>query len=197
MAKTVRKTDGWKSKQWYSVVSPELLGSVSVGEAVANNPDTLVGRVVETTLGDVLGDYSKQNVKLRLKVDRFGGDTAYTKFVEYQLTQDYLRSLVKRRSSIINLIVDVVTKDGSNVRVKPCSFTIKRAHLEQVRGIRRTMGQIIEERARDLDFDQFIQEILSGKLSATIYKEVKNIYPLRRVEIGKVEVMGKRRLAAV
>ncbi len=197
MAKTVRKADGWKSKKWYSVVSPELLGSLSVGEALANNPDDLVGRIVETTLGDVMGDFSKQNVKLRFKVDRVGGDTAYTKFVEYQLTQDYLRSLVKRQSSIINLVVDVVTKDGATVRVKPCSFTIKRAHLEQVRGIRRTMRQIIEERARDLDFDQFIQEILSGRVSAVIYKEVKKIYPLRRVEIERVKAMSKRRVAAV
>jgi small subunit ribosomal protein S3Ae len=191
LAKPTRKTDSWKSKKWYSVMSPELLGNVNVGETIASNPDSLVGRVLETTLGDVVGDFSKQNIKLRLKISRVGGDTAYTKFVGHQLTQDYLRSLVKRRSSTIDSNIDVVTNDGYTVRVKPSCFTIKRAHLTQIRALRKLMNNIISEHAREYNFDQFIKEILNGKLSATIYKEAKKIYPLRRVEIRKTEVKGE------
>jgi small subunit ribosomal protein S3Ae len=191
LAKPTRKTDGWKSKQWYSVISPEVLGTVNVGETVTNDPDNLVGRVIETTLGDVVKDFAKQNIKLKLKIARIGGDSAYTKFMGHQMTQDYLRSLVKRRSSTIDSNIDVVTSDGYKVRVKPSCFTIKRAHLTQIHGLRKLMNQVIRDHAKQHNFDQFLQEILNGKLSAMIYKEAKKIYPLRRVEIRKTEVKGE------
>lgn len=194
MAKPTRKTDSWKSKKWYSVISPEMLGSVNVGETITSDPDNLPGRVMETTLGDIVNDFTKQNIKLKLKIARVGGDTAHTKFIGHQITQDYLRSLIKRRSSTIDSNLDVTTSDGYIVRVKPSCFTIKRAHATQIRSLRQLMNQIIREYAKEHRFDEFIQDILNGKLSANIYKEAKKIYPLRRVEIRKTEV--KREPAA-
>lgn len=194
MAKPTRKTDNWKSKNWYSVLSPEILGTVNVGKTITSNPDNLIGRVIETTLGDVTRDFSKQNIKLKLKISRIGGDSAHTKFMGHQLTQDYLRSLVKRRSSAIDSNIDVTTSDGYKIRVKPTCFTLKRAHLVQIEGMRKQMNHIIAGRAKILNFNQFMEEAFNGKLSSIIYKETKKIYPLRRVEIRKTEV--KREAAA-
>ncbi len=50
------------------------------------------------------------------------------------------------------------------------------------------MDRIVIERASELNFEQFIEEAIMGKLSANIYRNAKYIYPLRRVEIRKTEV---------
>ncbi|MCX9012215.1 MAG: 30S ribosomal protein S3ae [Candidatus Methanoperedens sp.] len=184
----VAKAEGWKAKQWYNLVAPEMFGKASIGETVADEPEKLVGRVIEVTLGELTNDLSKQNIKLVLKVDSVGGDSAYTKFTGHQLTQDYLRSLVKRQTSSIETNVSVRTKDNYTIRVKPSCFTIKRARANQIKEIRSIMNGVIAARAKELDMAQFVQEVVTGKLSANIYHDVKPIYPLRRVEIRKTEI---------
>ncbi len=183
-----KAAEGWKAKQWYNLVAPEMFGKTNIGETVAEVPEKLIGRVVEITLGELTNDLSKQNTKLLLKIDRVGGDSAYTKFMGHQLTQDYLRSLVKRQTSAVETNVSVTTKDGYTIRVKPSCFTIKRARANQVKAIRSIMNNVIEAKAKEMDMPQFVQEVITGKLSASIYHDVKPIYPLRRVEVRKTEI---------
>ncbi len=184
----VTKAEGWKAKQWYNLVAPEMFGKANIGETVADVPEKLMGRIIEVTLGELTNDLSKQNIKLLLKVDSVGGDSAYTKFTGHQLTQDYLRSLIKRSTSNIETNISVSTKDGYTIRVKPSCYTIKRARANQVKAIRVIMNNVIINRAKELDMEQFVQEIVTGKLSASIYHDVKPVYPLRRVEVRKTEV---------
>ena len=183
-----KAAEGWKAKQWYNLVAPDMFGKTNIGETVAEEPEKLIGRVVEITLGELTNDLSKQNTKLILKIDRVGGDSAYTKFMGHQMTQDYLRSLVKRETSAVETNVSVTTKDGYTIRVKPSCFTIKRARANQVKAIRQIMNNVIEAKAKELDMQQFVQEVITGKLSASIYHDVKPVYPLRRVEVRKTEI---------
>ena len=186
-----RKAESRKAKQWYKVISPEMFGRSPVGETIANDPERIVGRVIETTLGDLTNNFSKQNTKLRFRVDRVAGDSAYTRFVGHEMTTDYIRSLVKRRTSRIDAIVDVTTTDGYQVRVKPSCFTVKRARANQVKSIREISKQVVLQKASGLDLNQLIQEVVLGKLSLDIYKEAKMVYPLRRVEVRKTEIVAE------
>ena len=184
----VTKAEGWKAKSWYNLVAPDMFGKTNIGETVADVPEKLIGRIVEITLGELTNDLSKQNTKLILKIDRVGGDSAYTKYMGHQLTQDYLRSLVKRQTSAVETNISVITKDGYTLRVKPSCFTIKRARANQVKAIRQIMNNVIAAKAKELDMEQFVQDVVTGKLSAIIYHDVKPIYPLRRVEVRKTEI---------
>jgi len=186
-----RKVDGWKSKQWYNIVTPEMMGQQEIGETFSNEPEQLLGRVIEVTLGDLTNDMSKYNVKLALKIDQIGGDSAYTKFIGHDLTRDYLRSLIKRQTSMVTANLDVMTKDGYKFRVKPTCFTVKRARSSQIKAIRQHMTSIVQRRARESDFNTFVQDAVLGKLSAQIYRNVKTLYPLRRVEILKSQVLAE------
>jgi small subunit ribosomal protein S3Ae len=168
-----------------------MFGRSQVGETISNDPSKLVGRVIETTLGDLTNNFSKQNTKLRFKVDQVAGDSAYTKFVGHEMTTDYLRSLVKRRTCRIDSVVDVNTTDGFTVRVKPSCFTVKRARANQVKTIRTLANEVVVAKAGTLDLSSLIQEVVLGKLSLDVYKEAKEIYPLRRVEIRKTEILSE------
>ncbi len=186
-----RKAESRKSKQWYKVISPEMFGRSPVGETIAYDPEKVVGRIIETTLGDLTNNFSKQNTKLKFRVDRIAGDSAYTKFVGHEMTTDYLRSLVKRRTSRIDSIIDIATTDGYQVRVKPSCFTVKRARANQVKSIREISKNVILEKSKGLDLNQLIQDIVNGKLSLDIYKEAKMVYPLRRVEVRKTQIVAE------
>jgi len=107
-----RRVEGWKAKSWYKVYTPESLGKAYIGDTIAGDPESVVGRIMQTTLGEIINDYSKQNVKMKFRVANVAADSAYTEFVGHELTRDYLRSLVKRRTTRIDSHVPVLTKDG-------------------------------------------------------------------------------------
>ncbi|HDJ38088.1 MAG TPA: 30S ribosomal protein S3ae [Methanosarcinales archaeon] len=188
--KTTRKVDRWKSKEWYQIVAPEMFGRSVIGETFADAPEKLIGRTIDVTVGEMTKEFSKQNVKLRFKINEASGNTADTTFVGHRLANDYIGSLVKRQTSRIDANLEVYTKDGYRLRIKPTCFTTHRAKTSQIIGMRKKVEALVFERARKLDFEKLIEEIVTGKFSAKIYRSVKQIYPLRRVEILKTEITG-------
>jgi small subunit ribosomal protein S3Ae len=189
--KVQRKIDGWKSKEWFNIEAPVYLNRAIVGNTMAGDPSLLLGRNVETTVGELTNDMTKNNTKVILRINNVVGDIATTDLVGHELTTDYVRSIVKRQTSRIDANIEVKTRDGYVIRVKPTCFTIKRARSSQIKAIREVMIEIVKKRASESDFETFMQEAILGRLSAGIYRQAKFIYPLRRVEIRKtyVEVM--------
>ena len=188
--KTQRKADSKKNMQVFGIEAPDYLNSVPIGITMASEPEKLIGRSVEATVGELTKDMSKNNIKMLFKIVGVNGDMAKTELVGHELTTDYLRSIVKRQTSKIDATIDIRTRDGYVVRVKPTSFTVKRARSSQIKAIRELMIKIVAKRAAGLKFEEFAQEALLGKLAANIYRQAKIIYPLRRVEIRKTEVLS-------
>ena len=93
-----RRVEGWKAKSWFKVHVPDNLGKAYIGDTIANDADSVVGRIMQATLGEITNDYAKQHIKMSFKIATVTGDSAYTEFVGHEVTRDYLRSLVKRRS---------------------------------------------------------------------------------------------------
>jgi small subunit ribosomal protein S3Ae len=165
-----------------------MFGDVKAGDTLADDPAKLLGRRVEMTVDELTGRLIKnQNLKLQLEIDEVDHNSAYTRFIGHKIDGDYLRSLARKRSSKIDSNIEVVTKDGENLRVKSSCFTLKKASEAQISQIRKIMEEVIRSRAGALEFNKYLQEIILGKLSSDIYKVAKKIYPVRRVEITKTE----------
>jgi len=53
------------------------------------------------------------------------------------------------------------------------------------------MQKIVEEKAAQLTFDEFVQEAVLGKIASDIYNEAKKIAPLRHVGVRKSKLLYK------
>ncbi|MFB6207110.1 MAG: 30S ribosomal protein S3ae [Haloglomus sp.] len=174
-----------QGKQWYTVLAPEQFDREELGDTPADESEKVLGRTIETTLGDLRDDASENNKKLTFKVDEVASDSAYTEFTTFELTRDYTRSLVRRGSSKVEAFVTVLTTDDYRLQIQPVAFTTKSADESQEQAIRRTMIDLVEETAAERTFEDVVDSVVSGRLSSAIYNEAKQIYPLRRVEIQK------------
>jgi small subunit ribosomal protein S3Ae len=183
-----RRVEGWKAKSWFKVHVPDNLGKAYIGDTIANDAESVVGRIMTATLGEIVNDYAKQHVKMSFKIATVTGDAAYTEFVGHEVTRDYLRSLVKRRSSRIDTIVQVTTKDNKKVRLTICTYTFARANLSQEHAIRNAIVQAVAVQAQAWDLTTLLNGIVSGEISRDLFKAVKTIYPTRRVEVIKSKV---------
>ena len=187
MPKAVR--DKWKLKKWYIVIAPPVFNNVILGTTPADDPLKLIGRVMEVTLYDLTGDFTQVHIHLFFQIIKVEEDKAYTRFKGHELARDYMKSLIRRRSSKIQGIFNVQTKDGYGLRITAVALTAYRCKTSQKRAIRKIMQNIIVKRAAEMTFDELIQAMLFGDLAQEIFQEAKKIYPLRKVEIYKSKLL--------
>jgi small subunit ribosomal protein S3Ae len=191
LARTVK--DKWRSKHWYKVRAPGLFQHVELGETVATEPEQVVGRTIEATLPELsgAGDAGKAHVKLRFRIERISGDgVAEARFVGHDLTSDYVRRLARRKRSKIDLSLTVTTKDGVQVVLKPVAVGEQRLQTRLRAELRHKMVQILHEEAQLRTAPEFVREMIQGDLSKVLAHGVKTLYPLKKIEIRRSEVLG-------
>ena len=190
MSRRKRVRDKWRGKSWYTVLAPSYFGNVELGAVPASEPEKLVGRVIDSTLYEVTNDFAHQYLKMRFQIIEVDGKTAHTMFKGHEYSHDYLRSLVRRRTTKVEGIFDVTTKDGYNLLVAVCAFTLSRIKTTQEHAMRAIMEKVIREKASALTLDQLAQEMVLGKIASDIYNEAKKIAPLRHVGVRKSKLLN-------
>ncbi|MFQ5892536.1 MAG: 30S ribosomal protein S3ae, partial [Candidatus Methanofastidiosia archaeon] len=179
-----------RNKNWYPILAPKMFGNQIIGETPSNDPKKVVGRTIETSLRDLTGDFKKGHIKLNFKVSKVEGNKASTEFISHEISRSYMRSQIRRRNTKIEGIVDVKTKDDKSLRVIVAGIAFKRATDIQERSVRKKICETIENAAKNLTLEQFIQELVLSKVASDAFNKAKKIFPLRRVEVVKAKVLA-------
>ena len=137
MSKAVK--DKWRRKEWYDIILPRYFGETKVGETPAEEEALLNGRVFETTLAQITGDFSQEYIKMYFQVTGVEDHKATTVFKGHEYLRDYLRSLVRRRSTKVDGIYRVTTTDGYKVKIIVTAMTQVRIKSSQEHEIRAIM----------------------------------------------------------
>ncbi len=185
-----RKIDTWKTKKWFDIMAPSLFGEQKIGETFSSDPENIVGRKIEVPLSKLVGDFSKQHVTLKFQVTEVGEKTASTRFLGHNITREYMRSLIRRKTTRIEGVSDVITKDGIKVRIKAIALALGRAQTLQEKLIRKIMQDVAAEQAKNMDFDKFMRDVVIGRIPSAMYRASGKIYPLKRMEVRKTEVLS-------
>ena len=178
------------------VVAPSFFGNVELGSVPAQEPEQLIGRVVEATLYDITADFSHHFLKMFFQVNEIDGKTAKTLFKGHEYSRDYLRSLVRRRTTKVDSLINLTTKDGYKLRIAVSALTLSRIKTSQEKIIRKMMDKTIHEKANALSLDQFVQEMVLGKIASDIYNQAKEVAPLRHVGIRKSKLLAQPQVQA-
>lgn len=188
MARQAR--DRWRTKTWYNIMAPDMFDRASLGETMADVPEKLIGRKTIVSFQDLTGDYSDGHIKLKFVIHEVKGNDALTRFVGHDFRKDYVIRLARRRRSKIDGVFNVTTKDGYSIRVKPLAIAEKRIKTTQAKSIRRIIGESVREFASSMTFSEFVKAMLSGEIAETASKRCRTIFPVRRVEVKKSEVLA-------
>ncbi|MCP8308538.1 MAG: 30S ribosomal protein S3ae [archaeon] len=190
-ARKVKIKDRWREKKWLMVVAPQSFGGMVLASFPTTNPEKALGRVLETTLFDLLKqDPQQYTIKLFFQVTKAEGDRALTILKGQEYSRDYLRSLVRRGSSMVSMIRDYTTIDGFKVRVYVIAFTQFRINSSRKRAIREAAHKVVSEKASNMTYDQFSQEVVYGKTASDILNEAKKVTHIRHIGVRKIKIMA-------
>ena len=178
------------------VVAPSFFGNIELGSIPAQEPEQLIGRVVEATLFDITADFSHHFLKMFFQVNEIDQKTAKTLFKGHEYSRDYLRSLVRRRTTKVDSLINLTTKDGYKLRIAVSALTLSRIKTSQEKIIRKMMDTTVHQKAAALSLDQFVQEVVLGKIASDIYNQAKEVAPLRHVGIRKSKLLASPQITA-
>jgi len=181
----------FKDKSWFQIVTPKIFNFKPIGEIIGLE-DTIMGRTIETLLFDFTHKYSDISLKLKFRVNQVNNEAkkCSTIFIGHQYTTDFIRSLIGRGSSKIQIILNLTTKDGFTFRLTTICTTLKRARNSQIVLIRKIMREILQEFAKSLNHEKFIAGIIYGEFQNQIQRVAKTIYPLTNCTVVKSKLVN-------
>ena len=208
---------------WYDIKAPSIFEVRNVGKTLVNRSqglstwdtsrlwftfshrrlienanDSLKGRIIEVSLGDLNKDEEQSFRKIKLRVDEVQGKNCLTNFHGMSFTSDKLRSLVRKWQTLIEAHVDVKTTDGYLLRLFAIGFTKRRqtqvrkttyAQTSQIREIRKKMFEIMTREATSCDLKELVQKFVPEAIGREIEKAARTIYPLQNVYIHKAKIL--------
>jgi small subunit ribosomal protein S3Ae len=201
-----KATDLFAKKENYDIRTPSVFPVKSAGRTIATKTagtkiarDTLMGRLFEVSLGDLKPDKEDEAYrKFILKVEDVQGFNCLTQFHGMDLTTDKLRSLVRKKQSLIEAFCDVRTTDGFAVRLFAIGFTRFRqdthrktayATSAQMRQIRKRMIEVMQKETANLDMNGLVDKLMVDSIGQEIEKHAQAIYPLQNTMIRKVKMV--------
>jgi small subunit ribosomal protein S3Ae len=186
---------------------------VPINYIPVTDPTQIKGRTIENTLHDMMKGNPDQSmdqhqIKVFIQIDKVTDGVATTIFKGHEYAKEFLRSLIRRGSSMVTFTHDYTTIDGHTFRVAMVAFTHRRVNSSKKHEIRLIGQKILSERIPQMTVDQFIQEITgskgedipretNSKLGGNLLDEAKKITAIRHLGIRKTKLVSTAESRAV
>lgn len=182
--------DKWKEKSWYTLVAPNYLGGKELTLTPSNNEQDLIGRNIEVPVSDFTGNFKRSSAKIVFKVVSCQGTKCETMFLGHSISDDYIRRMVRRRKERIDIITNMTTTDGYRVAVKIVVVTDGKLTTSKRATIRRVADDFLHSKTSTMNFEDLSRYLIGDEISGEIIESAKDIYPIKKIEVRKSEVLG-------
>ncbi len=195
MPKRRVKVDKWKLKRWYDIYAPDnLFQGVKIGETPATKKEHLLNRKVEVSLFELTGDYQHDPIKLVFKIVDVADGQAKTIFDKEYISNTYLKSLVRRRTTRVDVEVKARTKDGLLLHMFGVAFTERKIITSVKRALRRVIREELEKFIRESTLNDIFSKLYikePGDFMEQLFSKMNKIARMRKFEIRKTVVLER------
>jgi small subunit ribosomal protein S3Ae len=194
-----RVRDKWRDKQWLILDSPSSFGDFGghhINYLPITDANMAIGRVVENTLYDIKKqDQADHKTKVFVEIEKVSEGVATTIFKGHEYGKEFLRSLVRRGSSMITHIHNYNTNDGHEFRVEVITFTQRRINSSKKHEIRRVVHQLLSEKIPQWDLNNFIQQVTddNSEFHRELLEKGRKIASLRHIGIKKTKLLSSNK----
>ena len=168
-----------------------MFGQMFLYETPATDATQLVGRTVEATVSQLINDKTKGHVKLLFKIDDVKEKSANTFFHGLVCNQEYIYRNIRSGLQKMEAIDTFDTKDGWKLQITTSMILNKNTETTIQKKARKFAIGFLRESAAGSNMDEFIKNIVTGVYQKKMKKDGSHVYPVRFLEIGKIEVMKR------
>jgi len=172
-----------KKKTWFALIAPKIFNEQQIGETVASEPKSVVGRTFLQNLMSLTNDIKKQNVNVKFEVEKVESTRAMTRIVGYEIMPSSIKRMVRRNNIKMDMSFAAKTADNKSVRMKPLLLTRTDTKRSIGTKIRKLAQEHIIKYVQKAPFEEVMNDLIMHKLQSSLRESLKKIYPLRICEI--------------
>ncbi|KQB36220.1 30S ribosomal protein S3ae [Acidiplasma aeolicum] len=187
----VNTKDKWKEKSWYTVVAPSYFGEKEIALTPGSDPRYIINRTVAVPVSEFTGNFKKSSSMVLFKIDNCIGKKCSTVFIGHKVSDDAIRRMVRRRRERIDIITAVTTKDLYKIVVKIVLVADNKLTGTKRAEVRATVVSYISDRAANMKLSELALYLIGDDIYNDISDALKDIYPIKKIEIRRSEVEGK------
>jgi small subunit ribosomal protein S3Ae len=175
-------------KNWFTIQAPDIFDKDEVSETPAEKSSQVEGRTIKEGLNELLDESSKYYMDVTLKVTDVEGNKAFTEIQGADCSSEYVSRMVSKRSDRFDMVHDVETEDGREVRVKIVGSTLRKTSSSTLSAVRKELQNILDEKADSQMYNELMENIFTDNIQEEMRDKAEGIYPFRDLEIRKTEL---------
>jgi len=176
-----------KKKRWISILSPKEFNSIQLGETLCFLPNEILGRKVIANLMYLTNDPKKQHINIKFKVNEVKGDTVSSEFVGYEISNSFIKRVVRKGRDKVDDSLTAQTKDNINIKLKPLLVAKHKIKGSISTDLRKSSREFLSNAVKSLTYQELINSIIYNKLQKDLRTTLNKIYPLSVCEIRVLE----------
>jgi len=179
----------WKKKKWYSIAAPAIYNNEIIGETSVMESSQLVGKAITVNLMTLTKSMKKQSQNITFKITELKENVGQTKTYRFEMQPSSIKRLVRAGRDRVDESFIVKTKDEQYARVKPLFITRNKQPMGVQTKLRKVGTAVIRKYAEAITFEEFVKDVVDGKVQKTLRDTVMKITPLRNADIRVVELV--------
>ncbi len=183
-----KSVEKWKSKRWFNVYAPKLLGEKIIGEMPALDDKAVHGRLIKVSLSWVTQNPAHSFMNVGLRVASSDGSAAHTSIDFLESNYSYLHSLVRRHSTAIYTFDKLADKNAKPFVVKMLAVTSSKVESPKKSAIRKILSEFLSSKSSAASVEELVGDIMDGKLQAEATGKISRIARISKLEIKKIEL---------
>jgi ribosomal protein S3AE len=184
--------DKWKKKRQFKLLAPKYFGNSEFGETVSVKPEQLVGRLVKLNMSILTNQVKSRNTDAILRISKVEGSNAQTDFAGYIIKTSSLRRMFRRRTSKIEIVDTLESKDKQKIKIKFVAVTFGKQEVSKTKLIRKELETFMRKTASENSTEKFLELCMNTKdLFAEVLTKIKKISPISLIEIERVKAIYK------
>ena len=170
-------------KKWYEVFATHHFNSQQIGDTLANDDKSLIGRIIEFNLGSLTRDAKLQNINIKFRINEIKDGKAYTEVKGCELVNNYIKRIIRGGKSKIDDSFLFNTKDGIKIKIKPMILTKFKAQRNVLTGIKDLVKKEFSEYVQRENYDKLVTDLINKSLQRELRGKLNKIYPISLFEI--------------
>jgi len=160
-----------KKKKWFSIVSDKEFNNLEVGETLASEGTSLIGRTIEVNLANITQDPKSQNIKIKFKVREMKDNQAHANVISYEMLSTYVKRVVKPAKEKVEDSFEYATKDNANIKIKTIFLTKAKTIKSVLSNLRNQSREFLLDYCKKSDYKTLINDLASHNLQ----RDLKNV----------------------
>ncbi len=182
-----------KKKTWLKILAPKSFGGREIGESYTTKAEGLIGRNMTISLKELSGSMRDQNVKVKLLLSELDGQQIKTKTVGYGVVASFVKKLVRKRTSRLDDVYVLRSKDNEAVQLKTLIVTYNTVNRSIGLVLRSKLKSMLAEELAKSTFDEFVGKIVGIKVQSVAKRSINKIFPVKEVLIREMELVDDKK----